>query len=113
MLIVTFLVLAANRFGFAIIGQNGRNEARPVDNSEGTFLIGANRLNGLLGTESGKAMLHRVSNEAARAVCHAADARARARRTTDATLRRDFLALERHWLELLESYQLAERISGC
>jgi hypothetical protein len=56
-------------------------------------------------------MLQKLSEEIAEWYAHASHCRERARRALDRATKRDFLQMERRWLSLACSYELAERIS--
>jgi hypothetical protein len=58
----------------------------------------------------GVGVLQILSEKVALCHRHACEARARAQRATDQAEKRDYLALERRWLLLAESYQFTERV---
>jgi hypothetical protein len=56
-------------------------------------------------------MLQKLSDQAAECYRLARNAKEKADRTADEAIRRDYLALERRWVKLAQSYELLERVS--
>ena len=56
-------------------------------------------------------MLHKLSDKAAECYRLAREAREKADRASDETLKRDYLALERRWIKLAQSHELVQRVS--
>lgn len=59
----------------------------------------------------GLAMLQKLTKEIAECYQHASTAHERAMQTYDAITKQDFLDMERRWLSLAHSYELAQRVS--
>jgi hypothetical protein len=57
-------------------------------------------------------MLQKLSKQAAECSRLARNAKEKAERTPDEAIRRDYLALERRWVKLAQSYELSERVSS-
>jgi hypothetical protein len=57
-------------------------------------------------------MLQKLSKQAAECYRLARNAKEKAERTPDEAIRRDYLALERRWVKLAQSYELSERVSS-
>jgi hypothetical protein len=57
-------------------------------------------------------MLQKLSDQAAECYRLARNAREKAERASDDAIRRDYLALERRWAKLAQSYELLERTSA-
>jgi hypothetical protein len=55
-------------------------------------------------------MLLRIAEDVRQCLEHAAEASERARRQPDPERKAEFLAMERHWLRLAESYRLVEQL---
>jgi hypothetical protein len=56
-------------------------------------------------------MLQKLSDQAAECYRLARNAKEKADRACDEAIRRDYLALERRWTKLAQSYELLERVS--
>jgi hypothetical protein len=63
------------------------------------------------GSPLGLAMLQKLTKEIAECYEHASNSRQRAMQACDAVTKQDFLDMERRWLSLAHSYELAERMS--
>jgi len=56
-------------------------------------------------------MLQKLSEKAAECYRLARNARQKAERASDEAIRRDYLALERRWVKLAQSYEFLQRVS--